>query len=138
MVVYSCHGVSQPSFSRCIINISNTVCYCAKYFIRFPNEACQRRIQQGFQEKIAFPKYWDALVDLTYPLFHQSIDHCTSYMWWWIPIYWRGSEVAWEYSWCFYVETINNQGKNILHCPAMNCLLYSNRSKMQNINKCGD
>ena len=37
-VVASCHGISQPSLSRCICNVSNALCSCSSDFIRFPKE----------------------------------------------------------------------------------------------------
>ena len=73
-VVASCHGISQPLLSRCICNVSNTLCSCSSDFIRFPNEVGQRRMQQGFQHKFEFPKVLGCIDGSHIPIVAPSIN----------------------------------------------------------------
>ena len=54
-VIASSHGISQPSVSRCIAAVSDSLCLHAKEFITFPNQQEQLEIQQSFLEKDGFP-----------------------------------------------------------------------------------
>ena len=73
-VVASCHGISQPSLSRCICNVSNALCSCSSDFIRFPNEVGQRMMQQGFQHKFGFPKVLGCIDGSHIPIVAPSIN----------------------------------------------------------------
>ena len=73
-VIASSHGISQPSLSRCICNVSNAHCSCAIDFIRFPNQAGQIKMQQGFQVKFAFPKVLGCIDGCHIPIIAPSIN----------------------------------------------------------------